>query len=63
MTQLPTDQSTHEAQIEALLQAFRASPRFILTSHSRPDGDALGSVLALAEILDQMGCQTDVVFA
>jgi phosphoesterase RecJ-like protein len=63
MTQLPTDQSTHEAQIEALLEAFRASPRFILTSHSRPDGDALGSVLALAEILDQMGCQTDVVFA
>jgi phosphoesterase RecJ-like protein len=54
---------THESQIEALLEAFRASPRFILTSHSRPDGDALGSVLALAEILDQMGLQTDIVFA
>jgi phosphoesterase RecJ-like protein len=54
---------THESQIEALLQAFRASPRFILTSHARPDGDALGSVLALAEILDQLGKQTDVVFA
>jgi phosphoesterase RecJ-like protein len=58
-----TLESTHEVQIEALLEAFRASPRFILTSHSRPDGDALGSVLALAEILDQMGRQTDVVFA
>jgi phosphoesterase RecJ-like protein len=54
---------THEAQIEALLETFRASPRFILTSHARPDGDALGSALALAEVLDQMGCQTDVVFA
>lgn len=54
---------THENQIEALLEAFRASPRFILTSHARPDGDALGSVLALAEILDQLGRQTDVVFA
>ena len=54
---------THETQIDALLDAFRASPRFILTSHSRPDGDAIGSVLALAEILDQMGRQTDVVFA
>jgi phosphoesterase RecJ-like protein len=54
---------THETQIEALLEAFRASPRFILTSHARPDGDALGSVLALAEILDQLGRQTDVVFA
>jgi phosphoesterase RecJ-like protein len=54
---------THETQIEALLEAFRAHPRFILTSHARPDGDALGSVLALAEILDQLGRQTDVVFA
>jgi phosphoesterase RecJ-like protein len=63
VTQQPIDETTHEAQIEALLEAFRASPRFILTSHSRPDGDALGSVLALAEILDQMGLQTDVVFA
>lgn len=54
---------THESQIEALLEVFRASPRFILTSHARPDGDALGSVLALAEVLDQLGRQTDVVFA
>jgi phosphoesterase RecJ-like protein len=63
MMQESTQEVTHEAQIEALLEAFRASPRFILTSHARPDGDALGSVLALAEILDQMGRQTDVVFA
>jgi phosphoesterase RecJ-like protein len=54
---------THESQIQALLEAFHASPRFILTSHAHPDGDALGSVLALAEILDQLGRQTDVVFA
>lgn len=56
-------ESTHESRIEALLDTFRASPRFILTSHARPDGDAIGSVLALAEILDQLGRQTDVVFA
>lgn len=54
---------THETQIAALLDAFRASPRFILTSHARPDGDAVGSALALAEILEQMGRQTDIVFA
>ncbi|MEO8737112.1 MAG: bifunctional oligoribonuclease/PAP phosphatase NrnA [Edaphobacter sp.] len=54
---------THESHIEVLLAAFLASPRFILTSHARPDGDALGSVLALAEILDQLGRQTDIVFA
>lgn len=54
---------THETQIAALLDAFRASPRFILTSHARPDGDAIGSALALAEILDQMGRQIDIAFA
>ena len=52
---------TPEASIAALLEAFRSTPRFILTSHARPDGDAIGSVLALAEILEQLGCQTDIV--
>ncbi|HZY63653.1 MAG TPA: bifunctional oligoribonuclease/PAP phosphatase NrnA [Edaphobacter sp.] len=55
--------TTHETEIAALLDAFRASPRFILTSHARPDGDSVGSALALAEILEQMGRQTDIVFA
>jgi phosphoesterase RecJ-like protein len=54
---------SHESQIAALLATFRAHPRFLLTSHARPDGDAIGSVLALAEILDQLGCQVDVVLA
>jgi bifunctional oligoribonuclease and PAP phosphatase NrnA len=54
---------THESSIAALLAAFRNHPRFLLTSHARPDGDAIGSVLALAEVLDQLGCQVDIVFA
>jgi bifunctional oligoribonuclease and PAP phosphatase NrnA len=54
---------THDSQIVALLAAFRSNPRFLLTSHARPDGDAIGSVLALAEILDQLGCQVDIVLA
>jgi len=53
----------HAARIDDLLTAFRSHPRFLLTSHTRPDGDAIGSVLALAEVLDQLGCQADVVFA
>ncbi|GAC1356556.1 MAG: bifunctional oligoribonuclease/PAP phosphatase NrnA [Acidobacteriaceae bacterium] len=51
------------ALIEPLLQAFRSTPRFLLSSHARPDGDAIGSVLALAGILEQMGCEVDVVLA
>jgi bifunctional oligoribonuclease and PAP phosphatase NrnA len=54
---------THESSIAALLAAFRDHPRFLLTSHARPDGDAIGSALALAEILDQLGCRVDIVFA
>jgi phosphoesterase RecJ-like protein len=54
---------SHEDQIDLILATFRSQSRFLLTSHARPDGDAIGSVLALAEILDQLGCRTDVVFA
>ncbi len=54
---------SHEVQIGELLTTFRAHPRFLLTSHARPDGDAIGSVLALAEVLDQLGCQVDIVVA
>jgi phosphoesterase RecJ-like protein len=53
----------HIARIDDLLTIFRSHPRFLLASHTRPDGDAIGSVLALAEVLDQIGCQADIVFA
>jgi len=54
---------THDTQIDALLAVFRSHSRFLLTSHARPDGDAVGSVLALAEVLDQLGCKADIVLA
>lgn len=54
---------TIEAPIAALLERFRSHPRFLITSHARPDGDAIGSVLALAEILDQLGRECIVVLA
>lgn len=34
---------------------------FLLTSHARPDGDAVGSALACSQILRAMGKQADVV--
>jgi phosphoesterase RecJ-like protein len=51
----------HDADIAALLAFFRSHPRLLLTSHARPDGDAIGSVLALAEVLDQLGCKAEVI--
>jgi len=53
----------HATQIDDLLAAFRSHPSFLLASHARPDGDAIGSVLGLAEVLDQLGCRADIVFA
>lgn len=54
---------TAQDSIAELLQEFRSTPRFLITSHARPDGDAVGSVLAIAEILDQLGCETEIVLA
>jgi phosphoesterase RecJ-like protein len=54
---------TEEWSITALLGAFRWHPHFVVTSHARPDGDAIGSVLALGEILNQLGCTTDLILA
>jgi phosphoesterase RecJ-like protein len=54
---------TTEASIATLLDAFRSTPRFLITSHARPDGDAVGSVLALAELLEHIGTSADIVLA
>jgi bifunctional oligoribonuclease and PAP phosphatase NrnA len=57
----PRKSPQHDAAIAALLAVFRSHRRLLLTSHARPDGDAIGSVLALAEVLDQLGCKADVI--
>lgn len=41
--------------------AIHSKQSFILTSHARPDGDAIGSSVALAIALEQIGKQTTVV--
>jgi len=37
------------------VEIVRRHKRFVLTTHIRPDGDALGSVTAMAEILESLG--------
>lgn len=49
--------------VEAILDVFRRGQRFLVCSHTRPDGDALGSMLACSILLQQMGKQVDVVTA
>src|SRR5580700_9941020 len=47
--------------LERVLQEIRGRRRFVVTSHARPDGDGIGSALALGEILRVMGKDGEVV--
>jgi phosphoesterase RecJ-like protein len=47
--------------LNAILTEIGRRDRFVLTSHARPDGDAIGSVLACCEILRRIGKQAEVV--
>ncbi len=49
--------------VAAILNLIRSGERFLVCSHSRPDGDAVGSVLAMGMLLEQMGKRADLVTA
>ncbi|HZD48169.1 MAG TPA: bifunctional oligoribonuclease/PAP phosphatase NrnA [Silvibacterium sp.] len=49
--------------IHTVLQAIERGERFLVSGHARPDGDAVGSILACGMMLDQLGKQADMVFA
>src|SRR2546421_9837123 len=43
------------SEVAAVGNAIRSHDRFLLVTHENPDGDALGSILALKLALDQLG--------
>lgn len=47
--------------VKEVLKQIAERKRFLLTSHARPDGDAVGSALACGQILRQMGKEAEVV--
>jgi bifunctional oligoribonuclease and PAP phosphatase NrnA len=47
--------------LKEVLKQVEQRQRFLLTSHARPDGDAIGSALACRQILRLMGKQAEVV--
>jgi phosphoesterase RecJ-like protein len=47
--------------LREVLESIRSRKRFVLTSHARPDGDAIGSALACSEILRCMDKDAEVV--
>jgi phosphoesterase RecJ-like protein len=56
-------EAAFEPQVQAILAALRDGERFLVCSHSRPDGDAIGSMLAMGMLLRQMGKHADIVAA
>ena len=50
-------------ELQQVLNHIEQRKRFLLTSHARPDGDAIGSVLALSGILQKMGKSAEIVMS
>ena len=57
----PMSQTTTD--IAAVADALRAGERFLVTSHENPDGDALGSLLAMHLALVELGKDSVMVLA
>ena len=49
--------------LQDVLKTVDENQHFVLTSHARPDGDAIGSVLACGAVLRQLGKTADVVLS
>ena len=52
-----------EDPVAPILKVLRGGERFLVCSHSWPDGDAVGSMIAIGMLLEQMGKQVDLVTA
>lgn len=59
-TQTPTAEAS---EIETIRDEILRRRRFLITSHARPDGDSIGSQLAMAYALDALGKQVRIVNA
>ena len=51
------------AEIQQIVDAIGSRQRFVISSHSRPDGDSIGSQLAMAYALRALGKEVAVVNA
>jgi phosphoesterase RecJ-like protein len=49
--------------LAAILDVMQRGQRFLVCSHERPDGDSVGSMLALGMVMQQMGKRADLVTA
>src|SRR5438045_6264287 len=52
---LPQTTTKEQADLGAVGDALRSQARFLVTTHENPDGDALGSLLAMTLALEALG--------
>ena len=57
------NQTTTSAEPDRIREAILSRQRFLITSHARPDGDSIGSQLAMAFALDALGKSVRIVNA
>ena len=50
-----TSQPTTDSDVRAVAETIRANDAFLLATHENPDGDALGSMLAMSIALAELG--------
>jgi phosphoesterase RecJ-like protein len=55
--------TTSSPELAQIVDAVRSRRRFVLSSHSRPDGDSIGSQLAMVYALREMGKEATAVNA
>jgi phosphoesterase RecJ-like protein len=53
---------TNEASISEILKLVRERQTFVISSHARPDGDAIGSSVGLMHLLEALGKDVTVAF-
>ena len=59
----PVDAAAGATAVRHIRDAIMRRQRFLITSHARPDGDSIGSQLAMAFALDALGKDTRIVNA
>jgi bifunctional oligoribonuclease and PAP phosphatase NrnA len=52
---LLTPDAKRDATVSEVAESLRSADRFLLTTHENPDGDALGSLLAMHHVLTSLG--------
>jgi len=58
-----TPQISPHPMIDAVLNSIARADRLLVTAHARPDGDAVGSLIACWMILQRMGKQADMALS